>query len=103
MTAPHLVRLVATALLLGSLCRSSAAAQTTRETQVPIDPERGVVEVGPDLRRELGLFGDVAGFQIARLFRQDDGTLVLEISRLADGTLVRDRRVVLIPQQKKPQ
>ena len=67
-------------------------AQQIREVQVPLDPERGVTEIGVDLRRELGLFPDAQGFQSARLFRQDDGTLILEISRVEAGTLVRDRQ-----------
>jgi hypothetical protein len=78
-------------LFLALLLAFPLTAQQVREVQVPLDPERGVTEVGPDLRRELGLFPDAAGFQTARLFRQDDGTLILEISRLEAGTLVRDR------------
>jgi hypothetical protein len=73
---------------------SPALAQRTRETQVPLDPERGVIEVTPALGRELGLFQDVPGFLAARLFQQDDGALVLEISRLEAGRLVRERERV---------
>jgi hypothetical protein len=81
---------------LALLAHPAAAQQPARttETQVPLDPERGVLEVTPELRRELGLFEDVPGFQIARLFRQDDGTLVLEVARVEDGRLVRDRERV---------
>src|SRR5687767_7282714 len=82
------------ALLLLLLCLGApvAAQQTIRETQVPVDPEREVTEIGPDLRRELGLFPGVQGFQSARLFRQDDGTLILEIARVEAGALVRERQ-----------
>ena len=64
--------------ILALLLAPPLAAQVVREVQVPLDPERGVVEVTPDLRRELGLFPEVAGFESARLFRQDDGALILE-------------------------
>ena len=86
-----MVRILAV-LLLMLACASPLRAQTVREVQVPLDPERGVAEVGPDLRRELGLFPDAQGFQSARLFRLDDGTLVLEIARSEGGTLVRERQ-----------
>ena len=81
---------------LALLAHPAAAQQPARstETQIPLDPERGVLEVTPELRRELGLFQDVPGFQIARLFRQDDGTLVLEVSRVEDGRHVRERERV---------
>ena len=78
--------------LILALGRPLAGQQTTREVQVPLDPERGVMEIGTDLRRELGLFVDVAGFQVARLFRQDDGSLILEISRVEGGVLTRERQ-----------
>src|SRR5262245_59462476 len=80
--------------ILVLLLAAPLAAQVVREVQVPIDPERGVVEVDPDLRRELGLFPEVVGFESARLFRQDDGTLILEITRVENGTLVRERQRV---------
>src|SRR5688500_20167427 len=85
-------RLLGFTLLVGLLLAPALGAQQVREVQVPLDPERGVTEVGPDLRRELGLFPGVDGFQSARLFRQDDGTLILEISRVEGGTLVRERQ-----------
>src|SRR6185436_12546374 len=84
--------LLSLALLIGALAAARLDGQQVRETQVALDPERGVGEVGPDLRRELGLFPGIDGFQSARLFRQDDGTLILEISRLEGGTLVRERQ-----------
>ena len=83
-------------LLAGLLLWAGAAQaqQPTRETQIPLDPERGVLEIGPDLRRELGLFLEQPGFQTARLFRRDDGAMVLEVSRVEGGQLVRERRVL---------
>lgn len=90
-------RLLAGLALLGVVCRGPLSAQTMREVQVPLDPDRAVVEVGQELRRELGLYADIPGFQAARLFRQDDGTLVLDISRLEGGSLVRERQRLTEP------
>ena len=73
-------------------CGPAIGQQPTREAQIPLDPERGVLEIGAALRSQLGLFPDQEGFQTARLFRQDDGSLVLEVSRIEQGTLVRERR-----------
>ena len=81
-------------VLAAALLALPAAAQTAREAQIPLDPERGILEVTAELRRELGLYEDVPGFQAARLFRLEDGTLVLEVSCLQDGRLVRDRERV---------
>lgn len=89
------VRVFLTALLLvwGAI-PASAQQAPTRETQVPLDPDREVLEVGEDLRDQLSLFPDAAGFLTARLFRRDDGTLVLEISRVEGGRLIRERRTL---------
>lgn len=67
-------------------------AQTVRERQVPLDPGHGITDVLPELRRELGLFPEAEGFVSARLFRQDDGTLVLEITRTDRDGLIHERR-----------
>ena len=72
----------------------AAAQQSAREVQVPFDSARAVLEVGPELRRELGLFPDVVGFEAARLFLADDGRTVLEVSSRQGGRLVRERRVL---------
>lgn len=69
-----------------------AAQETIVERQVPVDSARGLRTIGPDLRRELGLFEDVEGFVEARLFELDDGRTVLEISFRRDGGLLRERR-----------
>lgn len=71
-----------------------AGQEPATEEQVPLAPDRSVVEVGPDLRRDLGLFPGVDGFTAARLFRTDDGRLILEISARRDGRIVRERRPV---------
>src|SRR5262245_60975585 len=88
------IRALCRLALASLLSAAPLAAQTTREVQVPLDPERGVDEITPELRRGLDLFADVPGFQSARLFRQDDGTLILEISRVEAGGLVRERRTL---------
>lgn len=69
-----------------------AAQETIREEQLPLAPSRSVVEIDPDLRRELGLFPEVQAFTGARLFRTDAGRLILEVSARRDGTTVRERR-----------
>ena len=86
--ARRLLPLVA-ALVLGV---GRASAQPTRESQIPIDPDHGVLEIGPDLRRQLGLFTEQQGFQVAQLFQRGDGSLVLEVSRVEGGRLYRERR-----------
>ncbi len=82
-----------------SLLPSGARAQeAVRETQVPFDSSAAVLEVGPELRRELGLFPDVEGFEAARLFLTDDGRTVLEVSARRQGRLVRQRRELSAPE-----
>ena len=87
----RLLWLIAAGLLWAG---AAGAQQPRRETQIPLDQERSVLEIGPDLRRQLGLFLEQPDFQVARLFRGDDGTLVLEISRVEGGRLVRERRAL---------
>lgn len=86
--------LLALALLLGGVAGSTteAGAQEGREVQVALDPDRGIFEIGPDLRRDLGLFPEVSGFLSARLFEAPDGSHVLEISARDEGSVVRERR-----------
>jgi hypothetical protein len=49
--------------------------------------------VDPSLRDELGLFPEIQGFEVARLFRSAVGEYVLEISyRDASGALAHERR-----------
>lgn len=70
----------------------AAAQEVLREVQVPVLPERGLVEIGPELRRGLDLFPGIQGFVAARLFSLEDGGHVLEITRREDGRVVRERR-----------
>lgn len=74
--------------------RPAAAQEPVRETQVPVDTAGRVLEVTPELRRGTRLFLDVPDFQSARLFRQENGTLVLEVSWVEAGRLVRERSVL---------
>lgn len=62
------------------------------ERQEGILPERGIVEITPELRNRLGLFPGVPGFQAARLLRGDTGPWILEIEWREGGLLFRDRR-----------
>jgi hypothetical protein len=80
-------------LLLGGLpFELRAQGVTERERQEALLPDRGVLEIGVDLRNRLSLFPEVTGFRWARLFLAADGTAILEIESLQDGRLVRERR-----------
>lgn len=70
------------------------ARQIERESRVPIAPEIGVLELSPELRNRLGLFGDTQGFSAARLFLREDGSTILEIETFLEGRLERERRVI---------
>jgi len=85
------------AAVVALLCLGASALEgqeTEVEEQVPLLPSLSVVEVDAALRRELGLFAEVEGFDAARLFRSGDGRLILEISRRREGRLVRERRTL---------
>jgi hypothetical protein len=88
----RILLLAAGALAAGTAAAPLSAQQVEREVQVPLDPERGIVEVDLRLREELGLFPEVQGFDSARLFRGAAGQLVLEITSFDQGALVRERR-----------
>ncbi len=83
-------------LLLPALgCSGALAGQVVeRERQVELAPERGVVEISPELRARLGLFPETTDFRAARLWLRDDRTAVLEIESLRDGALHRERRLL---------
>ncbi len=66
--------------------------ETVIEEQVPVDSVRAIEEIDPQLRDQLGLFSDVDGFEVARLFRLSDGRTVLEIVYREEGRLLRERR-----------
>lgn len=78
-------------LLLVVPSTPAGAQQTVREVQVPVDTAGVVLEVGPELRSDAGLFPEVADFRHARLFRLEGGGLVLEVTSVDDGRLVRER------------
>jgi hypothetical protein len=65
-----------------------------RETQVALDADGTIFELTPAMRTAAGLFPEVQDFQVARLFRQDDGTLVLEVTSQAGQTVTRERRTL---------
>lgn len=92
-SGPLLWLLLALAWLLAAP-PGAATQEPTRETQLPLDTLNSVWEVDTDLRRQLGLFPEVEGFQVARLFVTQTGGYVLEISLQRDGRLVRERRVL---------
>ncbi len=69
-----------------------AQVVTERERQEALLPDRGLLEIGLEIRNRLSLFPEVAGFRWARLFLAADGTAVLEIESLEGGRIVRERR-----------
>lgn len=83
--------------LLGGLT-SPAAAQLPPprpgevERQDILLPASGILEITPELRNQLGLFADVAGFRSARLFRSDQGEAVVELEWMEGDRRMRQRR-----------
>jgi hypothetical protein len=71
-----------------------AAQQVERERQEVLLPTVGVVEITPELRGRLGLFPEVQGFRVARLFLRADGVTLLEIEFVQGGVLQRERRTL---------
>ncbi len=65
-----------------------------RERQEALLPDAGVVEISAELRQRLGLFPEIPGFRVARLFLRDRGDAVLEIEWVEAGAVVRDRRLL---------
>ena len=82
---------LASILIVGT----AAGQDVVREVQVPLDAAGQILEITPELRRAAALFPEVRGFQGARLFQQEDGTLVLEVSWLEGPRLARERRVLV--------
>jgi hypothetical protein len=76
-------------LLIGGSTVGSAAAQ---DVQVPFDRDGTLYSVGPDLRRQLDLFPEVAGFQGAELYRIEGGAYELVVRYRANGRVRRERR-----------
>lgn len=76
------------ALALGAGAQSAHA----QETQVPVDTAGRVVEIDRALALQLGLYLDeYPDLQVARLFRADDGSYVLELTLRRDGRILRQR------------
>ncbi len=80
-------------LLSGASPRLDAQA-VERERQEVVWPAAGILEIAPELRNRLGLFPEVEGFRVARLFLRDQGGAVLEIESLREGRLHRERRLL---------
>ncbi len=91
-------RLVLVPLLVGVLLVVApsggdlGAQPVERERQLPVAPERDVLEITPALRGALELFEEIEGFRVARLLVRDDGQMVLEVEYVLDDQLHRERR-----------
>jgi hypothetical protein len=81
-------------LVVSAHARGAEAQQVEREVQIPLDSIRGIAEVDERLRGDLGLFPEIQGFQLARLFRTSAGGYVLEVTYRDPGSggLARERR-----------
>lgn len=78
--------------LLALMFGSTGISAQIRETQLPILPERDLLEIDSDLQSRLSLFQEFPGFQTARLFQTPNGGYVLEITIREGDSLVRERR-----------
>lgn len=76
-------------VLLGGLAGSPVAAQ---DVQVPLDRDSTRFVVDAELRRDVGLFPEVSGFQEARLYRSGDAEYVFVIRYEQEGRVLRERR-----------
>lgn len=85
---------LAAIVVFAGLAAPALAQQVEREVQIPVDSLRAVVEITPELRRELGLFPEIRDFVAARLFVTTAGREILEVSYRENGRLVRERRAV---------
>ena len=79
-------------LALALCCLGGLVPLWAEETSVPLDSAGTVVVIDAPLERRLHLFDAVPGFLEARLFVRPDSSLLLEVSREADGHLARERR-----------
>ncbi len=90
-----LALLLALALFIPFAVPSGLHAQVVeRERQEVVWPGAGVLEIAPELRNRLGLFPEVEGFRVARLFLREQGGAVLEIESFREGRLHRERRLL---------
>lgn len=100
MKAPAAVLALAVTAFLGAAVPAAAqlpAGPTVRETVVALDPERGIMVLDAETRRELGLFPDVQGFVSATLLRpaaEGGDRWVLEIVARRGGDETRERRAL---------
>ena len=76
-------------LLAGAPIAHSAKAQ---DAQVPFDRDSTLYSLDAELRRQLDLFPDVAGFQGAELYRVDRTSYELVIRYRVEGRIRRERR-----------
>lgn len=91
------LRPAAGAMLLALLATAPASTARAQETQVPLDRAGRIERIDARLASRIGLFsGRYPGFQEARLFRTADSSMVLEITSIQKGQLVRER-VALSP------
>jgi len=78
-------------LALAGLVLVAAAAVLASDVQVPLDLTGKTTQIDRALEKKLGLFPDTPGFLEARMFRLEDGTFMLEISRESRMEVLRDR------------
>ena len=76
-------------ILLGGVGTITAGAQ---DVQVPFDRDSTLYTIDEELRHQLGLFPDVAGFEGAELYRLDGTAYELVIRYQTDGRMRRERR-----------
>jgi len=77
---------------------TAAGQDVVREVQIPFDTAGEILEISPELRRSAALFPEAEGYQGARLFQQENGTVVLEVSWLDGQRVTRERRVLSSPE-----
>jgi len=86
-----MTRLLLTLLILAT---TAPVMAQERETQVPLLPERSLLEIDQDLRNRLDVFPGLTGFVTARLFQGASGLFVLEITLTEGDRIVRERRTL---------
>ena len=85
---------LAAAVLLLSAPSAAHGQAVGRETQVALDAAGTIFDLTAEIRIAAGLFPEIQNFQVARLFQQENGTLVLEVSFREGQTLARERRTL---------
>ena len=88
---PRLVRVLLFALALALVVHTTVRAQ---EVQIPMDESGQLTVLDEGLEARLDLFPATQNFREARLFRQPEGTYVLVIQSMRDGTIVQERRAL---------